>query len=184
MASDIIGLINKIQEYENIVYPGSTEGTRFPEFGKNFNQETIRFRDNVNPDSESMCLRGSIAQVDQFEITPLPGFIDPSDPIQFNPLRDLTVFFEVNPYSARVCLTIDVDTCSSPFIPIERCEQMSIAGETLEGTDGPDRLSQAIGSPSTLINGFAGDDVLFARNDGDVIDAKEGNDLIFVNNVG
>ena len=64
MASDIIGLINKIQEYENIVYPGNSEGTRFPIFGKNFNQETIRFRDNVNPDSELMCLRGSIAQVD------------------------------------------------------------------------------------------------------------------------
>ena len=102
----------------------------------------------------------------------------------FNPLRDLTVFFEVNPYSARVCPTLDVDTCSSPFIPIERCEKMIVDGGTLDGTDGPDRLVSPIDSPSAILDGFAGDDVLFARKDGDVIDAKEGNDLIFVNSVG
>ena len=105
-----------MQIYENIVYPGAMEGTRFPNFGKILNEETLRFRDNVSNDP-TQCLRGSIAQYDQYEFIDDDDFLDFFNPFALT--RDLTVFFEVNPYSAKVCLTSDLDIC---FSPIERCE--------------------------------------------------------------
>ena len=116
-ASDAYGFLKDVQTYENIVYPGVSEGTRFPNFGKILNEETLRFRDNVNNDPDSQCLRGSIAQFDQYEILGDDDFLDFFDPFALT--RDVTVFFEVNPYSAKVCLTSDLDICLSP---IERCE--------------------------------------------------------------
>ena len=149
-----------VQIYENIVYPGVSEGTRFPNFGKILNEETLRFRDNVNNDPESQCLRGSIAQYDQYEALDDDNFLFFFD---FNALTvDLTVFFEVNPsYSARICLTDELDTC---FSPIERCEILLTTEGHFEGADGPYRVVSAKDFGFfTDMHGTDFDDVLVAR---------------------
>ena len=148
-----------VQIYENIVYPGASEGTRFPNFGKILNEETMRFRDNVTNDPESQCLRGSIAQFDQYAVLDSFDFLDFFDPFALT--RDLTIFFEVNPYSARVCLTSDLDIC---FSPIERCEILLTTEGHFEGADGPYRVvSVKDFGLSTDMSGSDFDDVLVAR---------------------
>ena len=53
-----------MKEYENIVYPNEFASSRIQRFGKTANQEILRFRDNVDQNTEKRCLRGSVAQFD------------------------------------------------------------------------------------------------------------------------
>ena len=56
-----------MKEDENIVYPNEFASSRISTFGKTSNQEILRFRDNINQNAEMRCLRGSVAQFDQYE---------------------------------------------------------------------------------------------------------------------
>ena len=67
MANDAYGFFEKVKEYENIVYPNEFASSRISTFGKTANQEILRFRDNVDQNAQMRCLRGSVAQFDQYE---------------------------------------------------------------------------------------------------------------------
>ena len=125
-------------------------------------------------------MRGSIAQYDQYEALESLDFLDFFDPFALT--RDFTVFFEVNPYSAKICLTSDEDVC---FSPIERCEILLTTESTFEGDDGPYRVVSAkdFGLPTSM-GGTDFDDVLVARKGQNTINAQAGNDVIYVDNEG
>ena len=88
---------------------------------------------------------------------------------------DLTVTFMVDPYVFMVCLTDDPTMCVTP---VERCERI-IMKFSPQGTSGADRLTTTINQPAITIEGFDGDDVLIARNSGDILEGGKGNDRLF-----
>ena len=79
------GFFNWIVENERIVYPGGA--TQFTGLGQS-TQEIIRFRDDADPNAQDECLRGSVAQLDYYELRAAFG------PGPY----DLTATFTTDPY--------------------------------------------------------------------------------------